>query len=432
MTGRRLTPLRIGLVAVLGLAGAAGAGAFLHPAGIPGVGAVAGFASPVIAALTGASGDAEPAAQAASAPITADADAPRITVEPARHDPMVETIVATGTLVAREEVLVGPEIDGLRIKEILVEEGDRVNEGQVLARLARETLEAQLAQSDAALARADAGIAQARSQISAARSSLTLATQELERAEQLLARGASTRAIIEQKTSAAALAKAQAQTAQDALLATQADRKSLLAQRRELTIRLEQTDIKAPKAGLVTRRTAKVGALAAAAGEPLFRIIADGEIELDAEIPDHRLPAVRPGQSAQIHLADGAEVPGRVRRIAPQIDPATRLGSIRIALTGNGRARIGSFARAVVEVRRNSSLTVPVSAILYDNGATRVQVDEDGVVRARIVRIGLIYDGRAEVLDGLQAGERVVVRAGAFLRDGDRIVPIVQEPEARR
>lgn len=347
-----------------------------------------------------------------------------VSVTPVTQKPVVEEVVVTGTLVPRQEVLVGPEINGLRITELLAEEGDRVKKGQVLARLSRETLDAQIAQSDAALARADAAIAQVRSQIVQAQANVELTNAELKRAQELLRRGAGTRALVDQRTSAANTAEAQLKVAQAALKSAQAEKKNIEAQRRELMVRVRQAEVKAPAGGIVSRRTAKIGALVAIAGDPLFRIIADGDIELNAEVPEWRLLAMKAGLPATVILADGSRVDGKVRLLSPEVDAKTRLGHLRIALDNDAKARIGSFARGNVVLRKSRSLTVPASSVLYRDDKTFVQVVRDGKVQLRNVQVGLVSDGQVEVTSGLKEGERVVVRAGAFLRDGDAVKPV--------
>lgn len=366
--------------------------------------------------------------KAATTPVAAT-----VTVTTAQRREVVEALTVTGTLVPRLEVLVGPEIEGLRIIGLLADEGDRVETGQVLARLSRETLEAQLAQSDAALARADAAIAQAQSQINNAQANMTFTAQDLQRAQSLLAKGSSTQALVDQKTSLARAAQAQFQSAKDALVAAQADKKSIQAQRAELMVRMSRTEVKTPQGGVVSRRTAKLGAVATAVGEPLFRIIADGEIELDAEVPEQRLLELKHGQSASVILPDGTPIGGKIRLLSPEVDRTTRLGRVRISLGHESKARVGSFARASIELRRSLSVTVPSSAVMYEEGQTKLQTVVGSVVKTVPVTVGLVTGGRAEILKGLNEGEIVVVRAGPFLRDGDAVSPVVEAArEAQR
>jgi HlyD family secretion protein len=332
--------------------------------------------------------------------------------------------------VPRSEVLVGPEVEGLRIVELLAEEGDWVEKGAVLMRLSRETIDAQIAQSDAELARSDAAIAQAKSQISQAEASASYAEADLARSQTLLKTGASTQAVVDQKQSTVRVARAQLQAAIDFERAAQAQRKSVEAQRRELLVRLSRTQVRTPEAGIVARRNARLGAVALSIGEPMFRIIANGEIELEAEAPEARLGAIQPGQKAQIVLADGERTSGAVRLVSPEVDRATRLGRVRIGLAKSQSARIGSFAGAEIEIRRSEALLAPASAVNYSSEGPNVLIAEGGAVRKRPVVLGVVDDGNAEIREGLTEGDNVIVRAGAFLRDGDAIAPVQQRKQA--
>lgn len=372
-----------------------------------------------------------PKAAGAKAPVAqAELRAAAVTVTPAVRGPVVESAMVTGTLVARSEVLVGPEIEGLRIVELLAEEGDWVEKGAVLMRLSRETIDAQIAQSDAELARSDAAIAQARSQISQAEASASYAEADLARSQTLLKTGASTQAIVDQKQSSVRVTRAQVQAAIDFERAAQAQRKSVEAQRRELQVRLSRTQVRTPEAGIVARRNARLGAVALSIGEPMFRVIANGEIELEAEAPEARLGAIKPGQRAQIILADGERTSGAVRLVSPEVDRTTRLGRVRISLAKSQSARIGSFARAEIEIRRSQSLLAPASAVNYASDGANVLIAEGGAVRKRNVVLGVIDNGNAEIREGLNEGDNVIVRAGAFLRDGDAIAPVQQSKQA--
>lgn len=368
-----------------------------------------------------------PKAAGAKAPVAQpEVRAATVTVTPAFRGPVIESAMVTGTLVARTEVLVGPEIEGLRIVELLAEEGDRVEKGAVLMRLSRETIDAQIAQSDAELARSDAAIAQAKSQISQAEAGASFAEADFARSQTLLKTGASTQAIVDQKQSAVRVARAQLQAAVDFERAAQAQRKSVEAQRRELQVRLSRTQVRTPAAGIVSRRNARLGAVALSVGEPMFRIIANGEIELEAEAPEARLGAIKPGQKAQIILADGERTTGAVRLVSPEVDRATRLGRVRITLDKTQSARIGSFARGEIEIRRSESLLVPASAINHSIEGANVLIAEGGAVRKRPVVLGVIDNGSAEIREGVREGDDVIVRAGAFLRDGDAVAPVQQ------
>jgi HlyD family secretion protein len=351
--------------------------------------------------------------------------APAVTVTRAAERELVERVIVTGTLVPRDEVLVAPEIDGLRIVELLVEEGDRVEKGQVLARLARDLLDAQAAQNAASIARAEAAIAQAHSQIVQAEAAQTESAQALERTRALMRSGNATEVQLEQRVSAARAAEGRLAAARDGLRMAEAESRSAEAQQRETAVRLARTEIKAPAAGIVSRRTARLGATASVAGEPLFRIIAKGEIELEGEVTETQLLRIKEGFPATVTIGPGRVVMGRVRMVLPEVDRATRLGRVRISLPNDPALRIGTFARGSIEIARRSGVAVPLSAVVYGREGPSLQVVVDDRVRSRPIRPGLTADGFIEVLDGVEAGELVVTRAGSFLRDGDAIRPVL-------
>jgi RND family efflux transporter MFP subunit len=386
----------------------------------------------VVAGAAGAASWKYTRTHSAKAAVSSEPLAPAVSVTRARISEVVETVTVTGTLVARSEILAGPEIEGLRIVEILVDEGDRVAKGAVLVRLSRDVLDAQLAQSDAALARADAAIAQAESQIAQAEANARLAVSELERAQALARSGNSTQASLDQRSAAQRASSAQAQAARDALRAAQAERNSIEAQRRELMVRISRTDVRTPAAGVIARKNAKLGAVASAVGEPLFRIIENDVIELEGEAPEARLGALAAGQKALVTVADGTKIPGQVRLVSPEVDRATRLGRVRITLSKSEGVRVGAFARAEIEIRRERSVVAPVSALTWGADGASLLVAEGGLVRERRVSLGHVDGTRAEIRSGVREGDEIVVRAGAFLRDGDSVRAVEAMAEAPR
>ncbi|MDP4024603.1 efflux RND transporter periplasmic adaptor subunit [Methylobacterium sp. NEAU 140] len=379
----------------------------------------------LLAALAAGSARAvEPAAVPEAAAI-----APAVTVVPAAHREIVERAVVTGTLVPRDEILVAPEVEGLRITELLAEEGDRVGKGQVLARLSLEMIATQEASNAAAIARAEAAIVQARSQIVQAEAAQVEAKLALERAQSLVKTGNATAAVLEQRVSAALGADGRLAAARGGLQGAEADLATAKAAGSEIALRRARTDIRAPEAGIVNRRTARVGATATAVGEPLFRLIARGEIELEGEVPETALVRLKVGDPARLELDDGRVLAGAVRRVYPEVDRMTRLGRVRIRLGDDPALRIGAFARGSVEVARRDGVAVPVSSLIYAaDGRASLLVARDGRVEARTVTPGLSAEGFTEVRTGVAAGERVVARAGSFLRDGDRVRAVDPAP----
>jgi len=357
---------------------------------------------------------------------------PTVTVVAAVDRPFVDRLFVSGTLVAREEAQVAAQIDGLTIVEIDAEEGDSVVAGQILARLDHSQIDAQIAQNDAATARADAAIAQAKSAIEQARAQLSWASDDYDRAAKLGPQVIAA-ATIEQRETALRTARAQLASSQNALSVAEADRKSRDGERRELEVKLAETAVKAPVAGVVSRRTARLGAAAGGASEPLFRIIKDGAIDLEAEAPEQALPRLAVGMSAELALPGVADkVAGTVRLIGAEVDKASRTGKARVALAAGAPAHIGGFASAEITLARSHGVGVPASAVARDAAGARALVVRDGIVEQRRVSVGVAEGDALEIAGGVNAGEMVVARAAAFLRPGDRVnaVPVATEGAA--
>jgi HlyD family secretion protein len=348
---------------------------------------------------------------------------PAVTIVPATKREFVDRLFVSGTLVAREEAQVAARIDGLAIVELDAEDGDRVKEGQILARLDRTQLDALLAQNDAATRRADAAIDQARSLIAQSQAQVQFSNADFERAHKLEA-GVMAASTIEQREMAMKTAQAQLSAAQNALSVSEADRKSRDAERQELQVRIGRTEVKAPVAGIVSRRSAKLGASASTSGEPLFRIIQDGAVDLEADVPEQTLARLAVGMATELKLP-GVEsvVLGRVRLVNQEVDKASRTGKVRIALDDPSRAHIGAFASGSVELARRDGVGVPATALERDGDAARLDVVRDGKVEVRQVKAGVIDGAWVEIQAGLAEGESVVTRAAAFLRGGDRVRP---------
>jgi HlyD family secretion protein len=331
---------------------------------------------------------------------------PAVTIIRAEKRVLIEKVPATGNVVAREEVLISPEIEGLRILELLVDEGEQVKQGQVLARLSPDVIQTQMAQNDAALNRARAADVEARS--------------ALDRARSLTKTGASSEAILDQRTAAAQSAKAQIE--------------ELAARNRELQWRLSRTEIKAPVAGLVTRRMARIGQIASGMGEPMFRLVRNGELDLDAEVTEQNLGRLALSQQVQVTFANDVAVSGQVRLIAPQVESNSRIGRVKIALAADPRTRTGNFGRAEVMTAKREGVAIPLSSVLFSKGEALAQVLENGRVVTRRLKTGLVDAGSIEIMEGIREGEIVVLRAGSFLRDGDKArgipLPVTAVPPA--
>jgi RND family efflux transporter MFP subunit len=365
----------------------------------------------------------------AAAPIVARAQAMATTVKPpsvtivrAERGIITQTASVTGTLVPREEILVSPQVDSVAITAILVEEGDTVKAGQVLARLARETLDAQMAQNTAQIARDQAAIAQAEA-------TKIQADAAFARAHDLVKTATASRETYETRQAAALSATAQVASARADLALAQ-------AQRQELGVKLAHTDITAPVGGMISRRVARLGSVVSMNGDPLFRIISGGAVELEADVPESVLTHLRSGQRAALDMAGGANRNGTIRLVSPEMNRASRLGRIRIAIDPDAQGRwtglvIGGFARAVIGTAAHEGIEVPLAAVQFSAEGPRVQVVRDGVVETRPVTLGLREEGSAEIAEGLREGEQVVAISGTFVRNGDHVIaidPATQKP----
>lgn len=362
------------------------------------------------------------------APVAAAAPKPpSVTVVPAERRELVARVSVTGTLVPRETVVVGSDIAGLRIEALLADEGDRVEAGAVLARLSTDMIEVELAQNASQVSRSDAAIAQSRSQIEEAKSASVEAEAALARTRPLQEKGIVGQDILDQRISAAASARARVSSAEQGVAAAEADRNLALAQRRELELRRSKSEIRAPTAGLVLSRAARLGAIASSTSGGLFELARDGLIELDAEVSETVLNALKAGQPVTVTLSGGGPaVDGKVRLVSPRVDETTRLGRVRVALPASDALRSGAFARGSVETARSDGLVVPQTAVVVDGDKARVQVVKDGKVETRAVETGIQAGGSIEILSGLADGETIISRAGTFVRDGDLVTPVLQ------
>ena len=282
---------------------------------------------------------------------------PAITVSKVVAAEFVETATVSGSLIAREEIVVATEIEGYRVLELFADEGSRVKKGDVLARLVATQIDAQMAMNDASLAKSNAAIAQAQSQIAQAEAQARETKAQLDRAEPLKKSGYLSGATYDQRVSAARTTEAALVATRDGLKAAEADKAQIEAQRREINWKRDNTEVTAPEDGVVSRRNARIGAAATAIGEPMFRIVAKGEIELDGEIVETGLGRVREGQKATVTVPGAGEFEGTVRLVSPEVDKATRLGRVKIFLGANPALRVGVFARGRIVTATSRGLS---------------------------------------------------------------------------
>jgi RND family efflux transporter MFP subunit len=314
-----------------------------------------------------------------------------VTVTPARPQAMLRTVSGDGSVVAWQELILAAEIGGLRVAEVAIEEGDHVQAGQVLVRLNDAVPTAQLAQAEAAVAEAEAA--------------LGIARADLMRATELSRTQNTPRQVLDQRQAASRQAEAR-------LTSTQAARD-------EAKVRLDQTRLRAPFAGIVLKRSILPGAVSGV-GEAMVRLLRDGRLELDARLPELDLSVVAPGQPVRV-LHGTREIAATVRAIAPTVAAESRLGIVHVALPADSGLRPGMFARAEIRVEAPARIVVPQEAVVFRDGAPSAFVVDADQVHLRRLTTGARQAGLVEVLDGLAEGDRVVTAGAGFLADGDHV-----------
>jgi HlyD family secretion protein len=357
---------------------------------------------------------------------------PSISVLVAEKKPIAEDLTVTGSFAAGELVLVTPQIEGLAVTEILAEEGDLVTKDQVLARLSESQTEIKIALTKANLERNDAALAQAQNQIDQAQISADRALSDLNRTKKLRTSGVSTLELFDQRQAAYDLAMAQLAATKLGLQATKADRAVIDANIADLELQKSRTEIKAPVAGYISRRTVQIGGIASASRDAMFNIVANGTVKLLAEVPESDLPRVRIGQKASI-VVNGMDKPieGEVKLISPEVNETTRIGIAHIRVADGVRIPLGSFGRAKIALAAAEGVALPLTAVTFGEYGPTVQIVKDGKVTVRKVITGLVGTSDIEITDGVEAGETFVARAGSFVRDGDAVTPVKLDTAAQ-
>ncbi len=348
------------------------------------------------------------------------------TVEP-RH--LRDIVLASGLIAPVEQVQVAPLIEGQPIEALLADVGDHVAAGQVLARLSTSTLELQAAQLNAQIASARAQIAQGEAQLVDATAAAEEAQRVADRVASLRKTGSASQAQLDQAQANATSAHARVAVATQGLEAARAQETLVQAQIANVALQVARAEVKAPVAGEITARNAQVGAIASAAGLPMFTLIRDGALELRADVAEADLVRLARDQSATLTLL-GAAAPlaATIRLVEPAIDATSRLGRARIAIADTSATRSGMFAEAAILVAERDALAVPVTAIGARGDTATVLRVEDGIAHVQPVTLGIRDGGWVEITAGLAAGDQVVTKAGAFVRDGDHINPVPAAP----
>ena len=304
-----------------------------------------------------------------------------------------QELAANGNVVAWQEAVIGAEISNFRITEVRAQVGDQVKKGQLLARIDSATVGSELAEARAGVAELEASAAEAKG--------------NSERAAELKARGFYSTQLNNQYQTAQ-------QTSEARLVAAR-------ARQQAAGVKMAKTEVLAPDDGIISGRAASVGSLTQS-GQELFRLIRGGRLEWRAELPAADLARVPAGGVAVLSGPDGATVKGRVRAVAPSIDPQTRNGLVYVDLPVGGPLRAGVFARGEFELGRAPALSLPQTAVVRREGFAYVFRLEGGNRVAQVkVALGRQAGERVEIVDGLAADAQVVASGAGFLADGDLV-----------
>jgi HlyD family secretion protein len=325
---------------------------------------------------------------------------PTVSVTEVGVSTLPTTVSIIGTIAARYDIPVGVEGDAGRVAAIYVEAGDRVKRGQVLARLDVSVLEPQVANLEAALEQA--------------RAEAELADAEYRRAQAVGASGALSAEETQRRKSTGVTAAAKVKVA--------------AAQLAEAQARLARAAVRAPADGIILTRNVEVGQTATPGGEALFRLSEGGEVELRGQVAEQDLPLLKVGQLVNVRLTGISQVyEGHIRLLGAVIDPQTRLGMARVALTPDPNLRPGAFARAEVTVSNADRAVLPQTAVLTDDrGSYVLIVNAQHKIERRAVHVSGIVQNGVTIADGIKVREQVVATAGAFLQEGELVNPILQ------
>lgn len=342
-------------------------------------------------ATSGAAEDKKPAPAKAALTVT--------TVQPVQSS-LPLRLPANGTVMAWQEAIISSETNGLRLVDVKVNVGDRVAKGQVLASFATEQVNAEVAQAQASFAEAQANALDA--------------AGNADKARTLQASGALSEQQINQYITAGITAKARFEAAKAMLDVQQ--------------LRLKQTGVVAPDGGVISSRSATLGAVVGS-GTELFKMIRGGRLEWRAEVTSAEMAAIKPGTAATVTAASGAQVQGKVRMIAPTIDSVTRNALVYVDLPVNANIKAGMYARGEFDLGASSVLSLPQQALVLRDGFTYAMRLEPGNKISQVkLQTGRRAGDAVEIIKGAKVSEQFVASGAAFLADGDLVKVVAAGP----
>jgi HlyD family secretion protein len=324
---------------------------------------------------------------------TAGPSKPALVVNVIKPQPMSMTkkLQSNGNVVAWQEAVIGTETNGLRLNQVNVNVGDYVKRGQVLAVFSSETIAADLAVVQASVVEAEASLAEAKSNAARARQIQDTGALSQQQIQQLLTG---------EQTAAARL-------------------QAIRAQVKVQQLRVKNTQVMAPDDGVISMRSATVGAVVGS-GQELFRLIRKGRLEWRAEVPSSELTLINPGMGVELQVA-GASVTGKVRVVGPSVDAQTRNGLVYVDLPANTSVKNGMFATGNFDLGSAQVLSVPQQSLVVRDGFTYLFHLTGDRVTAQKVKTGRREGDRIEVVEGLKPEMQIVATGAAFLNNGDLV-----------
>lgn len=315
-----------------------------------------------------------------------------ITTTQVKSEDIVRSVPATGSIYPWQEVIIGAEVGGYRVAEVLVDVGTRVAKGQPLVKLSGDMLRADLDSKRAALRSAEA--------------SEVNASAALRRGQQVQNSGALSAADLDKLKADHIAAQARVETARADVTTSE--------------LRSRYGTVTAPDSGVITSRNVSVGQIAQAGAE-MLRMLRQNRVEWRAEVPEAQLSRIKVGQAATVMAVDGTTLKGRVRAVAPTVQTSNRTGLVYVDIIGEG-ARPGMFARGQIEVGKGPALLLPVASVVMQDGYSYVFVlkGKNSVERRRVQQVG-VRGNDMEIADGVAAGDVIAVKGAGFLKDGDTV-----------
>jgi HlyD family secretion protein len=374
--------------------------------------------------------DSNPVEEAPVAGAASQVSAQTVSVAPVQVGQVAERLTVTGTVEPADLLAVTPQISGLQIRQVLVDEGDRVAAGQPLVILDDTELRTEIQRAQAQLEVAQAQLQQQQANLAQAKAQLVEAETNRQRYQSLADQGAVSGEELDNRATQAVTAREAVGVAEANVASAEANIRSERSEIDRLQTQLARTTVVAPLAGIVAERPASVGNVSSTATE-VVTLIQGNQLELLAEVPQAQLTQVQVGAPVIVTSSTDANVrvEGTVQDIQPLVDPETRTAQVVIRLPGSDRLRPGMFLTAEVQSGQRSGLTIPAKALLpQTDGSVRVYVlGPDQTAIARTVEIGARVPGtgdqsdRVEILRGLETGEQVIVAGASYVQEGDTV-----------